>query len=247
MPSPFASLPRVILFSILSIALVLALYWYWPRGFQESDNGESESTCFGTTANGRLEGGVRLPPRGPNFVSYGLAPILLGRTYLHDAAAQATVDAYRNLAESHPETVFKYAETGFASGGRFRPHKTHRNGLSVDFMVPMLDAQGRSVHLPTHPFNRYGYDIEFDSQGRWGDQGIDYEAMGAHLLALDEAARARGIGLWRVIFDPQLQPLLFATEHGSELQRRLQFSTRRSWVRHDEHYHVDFEVPCREM
>lgn len=25
----------------------------------------------------------------------------------------------------------------------------------------------------------------------------------------------------------------------------VQFSTRRSWVRHDEHYHVDFIVKCR--
>jgi len=24
----------------------------------------------------------------------------------------------------------------------------------------------------------------------------------------------------------------------------VRFSTRRSWVRHDEHYHVDFDIPC---
>jgi penicillin-insensitive murein DD-endopeptidase len=30
----------------------------------------AESTCFGTTSNGRLEGGVKLPLSGPNFSTY---------------------------------------------------------------------------------------------------------------------------------------------------------------------------------
>ena len=25
----------------------------------------------------------------------------------------------------------------------------------------------------------------------------------------------------------------------------VQFSKQRSWVRHDEHYHVDFSIPCQ--
>ena len=60
-------------------------------------------------------------------------------------------------------------------------------------------------------------------------------------------AVARGHGLWRVIFDPQLQPLLFDTEIGRLLKKNnITFSKKRSWVRHDDHYHVDFIVPCEE-
>jgi len=57
-------------------------------------------------------------------------------------------------------------------------------------------------------------------------------------------AKANDVDLWRVIFDPELQPNLFKTEHGKYLREHVQFSTKRSWVRHDEHYHVDFKVPC---
>ncbi|MDH5765520.1 MAG: replication initiation protein, partial [Gammaproteobacteria bacterium] len=28
-------------------------------------------------------------------------------------------------------------------------------------------------------------------------------------------------------------------------KKNIQFSTKRSWVRHDEHYHVDFSIPCK--
>ena len=40
------------------------------------------------------------------------------------------------------------------------------------------------------------------------------------------------------------QPPLYETEHAEYLRANVQFSKKRSWVRHDEHYHVDFEVAC---
>ena len=36
---------------------------------------------------------------------------------------------------------------------------------------------------------------------------------------------------------------LFATPRGAYLQQHLHFMARPAWVRHDEHYHVDFR-PC---
>jgi penicillin-insensitive murein endopeptidase len=155
--------------------------------------------------------------------------------------------AYAEMARERPETHFVYGETGWPRGGRFRPHKTHRNGLSVDFMVPVLDREGRSVPLPTRAFDRWGYDLELDARGRHDDLTIDWEALSAHVAALDRAAREHGVGISRVIFDPELQPFLPGTEAWPELRGRVSFSTRRSWVRHDEHYHVDFAVPCEAM
>lgn len=207
----------------------------------------AESVCHGTTANGRLENGVPLPAAGANFVSYGSIPETAGRTYVHSKVRDVIVDAYRRLEREQPAKVFKYAETGFREGGRFKPHKTHRNGLSVDFIVPVMNGAGRSVHLPTHPFNKYGYGIEFDRTGRYDGYTIDYEALAAHVVALDTAARAHGIGIWRVIFDPQLAPYLYRTSYGDYLRTRIQIPMKPSWVRHDEHYHVDFNVPCRPL
>ena len=79
----------------------------------------------------------------------------------------------------------------------------------------------------------------------WQHEGFDFEAMAIHLLALEKTARANGTPIVHVIFDPVLQPKLFATPSGAQLARRgLAFSQYRAWVRHDEHYHVNFAVRC---
>ena len=206
-----------------------------------------QSTCYGTTAHGRLENGVKLPTSGENFVAYSDLAAVLGRTYLHSTARDIVIDAYKTLQKTHPDKVFKYAETGFEEGGQFRPHKTHQNGLSIDFMVPVIDAKGRSVHLPTHPLNKYGYNIEFDKKGRYEEYRIDYEAMASHLVALHKATKQHHAEIGRVIFDPQLQPQLLGTSQGGYLKQHVTFSKKRSWVRHDEHYHVNFVVACAAM
>lgn len=206
--------------------------------------GAGESRCFGTTAAGRLENGVELPGSGNNFVSYSYMAGVLGRTYVHSTVRDIIVDAYAALEQELPGKVYKYAETGFEEGGPFKPHKTHQNGLSVDFMVPVLNEEGESVHLPTHAFNKFGYDIEFDKTGKYGEYKIDYEAMAAHIMQLHKSSLSHGVGLWRVIFDPGMQAPLFRTKYGEYLKRHVRFSKKPSWVRHDEHYHVDFEVPC---
>ncbi len=203
------------------------------------------STCYGTTASGRLENGVRLPAKGKNFVGYSTAARLAGRTYVHSSVKDIILAAYGELESEQPDKVFKYAETGLKEGGEFKPHKTHTNGISVDFMTPVKNAKGKSVHLPTHIFNRLGYDIEFDSEGIYEGLEIDYEAMAAHIAILHKQAKRMGFDIWRVIFDPQLQPNLFETRYGAYLKKNVQFSKKRSWVRHDEHYHIDFSIPCQ--
>lgn len=206
-----------------------------------------ESTCYGTTSKGRLDNGIALPSSGANYVGYSTIARLAGRTYVHTQVAGIIVNAYKSLEIEQPNKVFKYAETGFEEGGQFKPHKTHRNGLSVDFMTPVKDETGQSVHLPTHPFNKFGYDIEFDGNGKYDEYTIDFVALAAHIVALHKEAKAQGVDLWRVIFDPKLQPELFKTSYDPYLKKHIQFSKNRSWVRHDEHYHIDFDIPCKEF
>lgn len=204
-----------------------------------------DSVCYGSTKQGRLSHGVPLPGQGKNFVAYSNAAHWLGRTYVHSTVRKIVVDAYKSLESEQPNKKYKYAETGFEKGGPFKPHKTHQNGLSVDFTVQVVDSEGNSILLPTHPFNKYGYGIEFDQSGRYDEYTIDYEALAAHIVALDKAAKANGVSLWRVIFDPVLQPFLLKTSYGEYLKKNIRFSKKRSWVRHDAHYHVDLQVPCR--
>ena len=205
------------------------------------------STCYGTTSKGSLKNGVELPSEGKNFISYSSVARLAGRNYVHSSVKKIIINSYKNLETTMPNKVYKYAETGFENGGKFAPHKTHQNGLSVDFMTPVLDTNNNSTHLPTHPFNRFGYDIEFNSSDIYEDYRIDYEALAAHVVELHKEAKRQGLDLWRVIFDPKLQPKLFKTKYAKYLKKNIQFSKKRSWVRHDEHYHVDFIVPCKRL
>lgn len=72
-----------------------------------------------------------------------------------------------------------------------------------------------------------------------------YSLLAEHLYQLDLAAQARGLGIALVIFDGPYLPRLFATPRGPCLQRNLTLMKGKPWVRHDEHHHVDFAVPCR--
>ena len=171
----------------------------------------------------------------------------MGRTYVHSIVHRIILDSYQALSSSHPQFKFMYAETGWLNGGPFYPHKTHQNGLSVDFMVPVKNTQGVSTYLPTNINNKFGYDIHFDDQGKSDGYEIDPKAMVAHLTALDVAAKAQGYAIKKVIFDPVLQNLLLNSEEVQTLKKRVSFSRNRVWVRHDEHYHVDFDVPCLSM
>lgn len=209
--------------------------------------GEREqSVCYGTQEKGKIEKAWQLPTSGSNFTAYSRVGVAAGRNYVHSSVYAVVMDAYKDLQQNYPQKKYVYGETGWKNGGRFRPHKTHQNGLSVDFFVPIIDQSGQSIPLPTSPLNKFGYNIEFTSNGRYQNYKIDFEAMAEHLLALKKATDKSGVKIWRVIFDNDLQKLLFQTSKGKELQSQLTFSKKKPWVRHDEHYHIDFIVPCKE-
>lgn len=225
--------------------LILSLTgWLTLTGASEI-RAEAPSVCHGTTSAGRLENGWRLPASGNNFEAYTLLGVAAGRTFVHSKVHEILLESWSHLETSAPGKRFVYGETGFREGGKFSPHKTHQNGLSVDFFVPVTDSKGRSVTLPANALNKLGYDIEFDARGRYRDYAIDYDAMALHLLELKKAADKHGVKIWRVIFDPVLQKGLFSSVHGKTLANSLFFPKAKPWVRHDEHYHIDFVVPCR--
>lgn len=205
----------------------------------------ADSQCFGTVSKGRIENSVKLPTSGPNFSAYSSLAATAGRTHVHAKVADIITASYAALQTASPSTTYVYGETGWASGGRFRPHCTHQNGLSVDFFVPVRNAEGKSVPLPTDISKRFGYDLEFNVDARHGEYAIDFPAIAEHLYQLHVAAKARGAGIALVIFDAPFLPKLFATPRGAYLKEHLNFMKGKPWVRHDEHYHVDFAVPCK--
>jgi penicillin-insensitive murein endopeptidase len=67
------------------------------------------------------------------------------------------------------------------------------------------------------------------------------------LYQLHQAASQSGAGIALVILDLPYLPKLFATTRGDFLRRHIRFMQGAAWVRHDEHYHVDFAVACRSV
>jgi penicillin-insensitive murein endopeptidase len=208
---------------------------------------EPESQCYGSTSNGRLVDGVQLPFKGNNFESYSWIGHFLGRTFVHSKVKRIIIDSFKQLEIVAPKKIYKYAETGFKNGSVFKPHKTHQNGLSIDFMVPVLNSKNHSTQLPTNTTNKFGYEIEFNHLGVFKDYKIDFEAMAAHIVQLHKQAKSNNVDIWRVIFDPKLQPFLFKTKYAKYLKNNIQFSSKPAWVRHDEHYHVDFNIECKKI
>lgn len=187
-----------------------------------------------------------MPAEGFNFLPYSSLAVVAGRTYVHSRVAKIVEESYDALGRVLPNTVFVYGETGWRKGGRFRPHRTHQNGLSVDFFVPVLNRDGKSVPIPTSATTRFGYDLEFDAEARLDALNIDFVALAEHLHQLNVASKRNKSAIALVIFDPAYLPKLFATPRGPEI-RPLPFMKGKPWVRHDEHIHVDFAVPCREL
>ncbi len=224
--------------------LVAVVLWagvvYWGNDALElAAQDQGPSVARGTTSKGSLEKGVRLPSAGPNYRSYSRFGSLIGRTSVHSRVKSLLLASYARLHQTHPDLRFKIGETGWPSGGRFRPHRTHQNGLSLDLMVPVRRG-GEVDWLPTWPWHLFGYGIDFDSEGRWRELTIDFDAMALHLQTLRSLSSQHGLEISRVIVAPDLQPELLAAS--SKSLRSLPFNTGQAWVRHDEHYHLDFVV-----
>jgi penicillin-insensitive murein endopeptidase len=114
-------------------------------------------------------------------------------------------------------------------------------------MVPVIDKAGHSVALPTSALNKFGYGIDFDEQGKSDDLQIDFEAIAEHLYQITKIAKQENVGIALAIFDPRLRPLLFKTKRGAYLQQTLPWMKGNAWIRHDQHYHIDFSIPCRSL
>jgi len=176
-------------------------------------------------------------------VTYSYLGAALGRQYVHGAVRDLLVEAFAACVRGRPGRRFVVGETGWPRGGAFWPHQSHENGLSVDVFMPLRDGAGRAREIAAWPWNRFGYGLDFDHEGRLGDLRIDFDDLAALLVELGARAPAFGLRVQRIIVAPELVPLLLASPTGpkmgalgSALQRRP------SWWRHDEHAHVDFAL-----
>jgi penicillin-insensitive murein DD-endopeptidase len=143
---------------------------------------DAQSVSLGTPEHGSLQGGVSIPVEGDGFVSYSRLGNWLGRQYVNSRVRDILLTAFKVLHAAQPDRIYVIGETGLKAGGRFRPHRSHQNGLSVDIFMPVRDEAGKRVLMPTPSWRKFGYGLEFDAEGKGEGLVIDFTSL-AELLA----------------------------------------------------------------
>ncbi|MCC6703144.1 MAG: penicillin-insensitive murein endopeptidase [Fluviicola sp.] len=215
--------------------------------FLEHQHDTAKSISEGSVSNGSLTNGRILPFSGKNFQYFDTTSYLYKRAFVHEKVLQSILDSYQNLEITCPDCHFGIMECSNEHGGPIKPHRTHQNGLSVDFMTPLLKNE-----VPTNALDNLGashYLMQFDKNGNYTSDPsyrIDFDKMALHLLALNEAATANGLKIEKVILKLELKDELFATPNGKKLRETgIYFATNLTPLinnLHDDHYHVDFKI-----
>jgi penicillin-insensitive murein DD-endopeptidase len=185
----------------------------------------------------------RLPSKGRNYCTYSRFLSAIGRTHVHEKVRDAMLKSCKILEKRQPNVTFVYGETGWKNGGNFWPHRTHRNGLCVDFIVPVREVANQKK--PTTMFlwvlNAWGYNTRFDEVGCNASYSIDFYAIIEHLCALQESCQLFSLRIKQVIFDQPLLTLLKKEDVHQKL-KTIPFADFKAWVPHDSHYHIEFEI-----
>jgi len=213
--------------------------------YQKEHRQTARSESIGSVSNGELKNGYLVPFSGTNFRYFDTTSYLSGRAFVNQAVYKTLLDSYKSL-ENETEVFFGLMECSNEHGGKIWPHRTHQNGLSCDFMSPMLKNG-----IATTDLNNLGADhyfMDFDKNGVYKPDGsytIDFNTIAQHLLALNRSAAKFGLRIEKVILKIELKDDLFATKYGKELKKSgIYFATSLSHLineLHDDHYHVDFK------
>lgn len=205
--------------------------------------GKSEAS--GTVSKGTLKNGRIFPFKGPNFIYFDSTSYLNKHAFTHEKVHNAVLATYKTFEIILPAFEFGLMECSNEHGGKIWPHRTHQNGLSVDFMSPLL-----KIGVSCTDFNTIGlphYLMDFDDDGVYTEDSaysIDFDLMARHILILNEEAKKKGLKIEKVILKIALKDNLFATEYGKKLKSSgIYFATNLSDLidsLHDDHYHVDF-------
>jgi len=183
---------------------------------------QGKSISHGKVSTGYLENAYLFPYRG---------------------VYNTVLDAYKVMETKSPQTTFRIMECSDKHGGKLAIHNTHRNGTSIDFMVP---KKGTAFYH----FNNLGmlhYLTEFDEEGKLllnKNVEIDFETMAQHIEALIEEGKKHKIGIEKVILKINLKDNLFDTPTGKRLKDKVYFAKKLSKEIddvHDDHYHIDFK------
>lgn len=206
---------------------------------------ENSSKSLGTVSKGSLEFGKIIPFCGKNFTYFDRDSYLASRAFTSDAVKSIILNTYDSLYVEFPTRKFYLMELSHQNGGKLFPHRTHQNGLSVDFMLPKLKNTEANYELDTLGKNHYF--LQFNDEGKYSEDPsivIDFDLVAKHILLLNQEARKIGYGIEKVIIKVEYKDELFATPNGKLLKESgiyiVKSLTSEINAIHDDHFHVDF-------
>ena len=208
---------------------------------------EGDSVSIGSVRNGKLKNAYLIPYSGDNHWYFSaMSYFLMNNGYTHSKVYHTVMNAYKTCEKTCPGVKFRIMECSDRSGGKMLIHRTHQNGMSIDFMVPKKNGSTQSRFFDG--LGMWHYLLDFTASGKLKlnkKVEIDFETMGKHILALDKAARSNGLSIRKIILNTGLKDDLYATSSGQKVKERGIYIVRSlsdivNRV-HDDHYHVDFE------
>ncbi len=214
--------------------------------FHLNDTIQESSKSKGSVSKGSLINGRIVPFSGNNFHYFDTTSYLADRGFTHENVLATLLDSYASLDTLIPGRHFCIMECSHKHGGQLYPHRTHQNGMSVDFMMPKLkDGQ------PYYELDNLGaqhYMLTFDKNGRYSKDNsiqLDFNTIALHILQLEVAAKKNGMSIEKVIINTNLKDELFATEYGQILKSSGIYVVRNLSPLinslHDDHFHIDFK------
>jgi penicillin-insensitive murein endopeptidase len=211
---------------------------------KRQNNGPSKS--LGSVSNGSLENGIITPFFGTNFTYFDTSSYFCNRGFAHESVIEIIVNAYQKLSTILPDRHFYVMELSNEHGGKIFPHKTHQNGMSVDFMMPKLKHNEPFYGLDT--LGKDHYWLDFDDSGIYTeDQNvkIDFNLVAQHILVLAQEAKKVGYKITKVIIKIEYKNHLFKTVYGKQLKNSNIYIVKSLTPvinkLHDDHFHIDFQ------
>ncbi len=205
----------------------------------------AQSKSIGTVSYGSLENGVKVPFQGKNYSYFDQISYAANRAYLHEKALSVTLKTYDKLDSLYPNKHFVIMECSNKHGGEMKPHSTHQNGTSVDFMSPLI--KDNKVYDKLDKMGASHYLLEFNNDGQYIKDtsiSIDFNLIAHHVLILDEIARKNGMYVKKVILKTDLKDEFYKSKYGKLVKEKGIYLVKSLPKRvndvHDDHYHIDF-------
>ena len=214
--------------------------------YSKNKENNQSSISKGTVSNGHLENGKLIPYFGKNFRYFDTESYLSSRAYTNNEVYSIIIDSYKELEAEEPNRFFYLMELSNKEGGKIFPHRTHQNGLSVDFMIPKIKDNKPFYGLDT--LGKDHYFLNFNNNGEYDQDTTikaDFNLIAKHIIILNKQAKNHGYKISKVILKLEYKDKLFSTEYGKLLEKSgIYFAKNLTPLinnLHDDHYHIDFE------